>query len=66
MFIRATTSPALTKSPSRTRISLIRPAYLAATSISVASMRPLPLARPSGPLPPAVVLPGEYRHQAED
>lgn len=38
--------PALTKSPSWARISLIRPGILAATSISIASMRPLPLAMP--------------------
>lgn len=45
--IRATISPALTKSPSSTLISATRPGSLAATSTSVASMRPLPLANPS-------------------
>jgi hypothetical protein len=40
--------PACTKSPSRTRTSCRRPASLPATAISVASMRPLPLTRPSG------------------
>lgn len=45
--IRATTSPAVTKSPSSTSISATRPGSLAATSTSVASMRPLPLANPS-------------------
>jgi hypothetical protein len=46
--ILARTWPAVTKSPSSTRISLTRPAILAATSISVASIRPLLLAKPSG------------------
>src|SRR5690606_37654497 len=38
----ASTWPASTNSPSFTRISRIRPAALAAMSISTASMRPLP------------------------
>lgn len=40
--------PAVTKSPSSTRISRIRPAAFVAMSISTASMRPLPLAKPAG------------------
>ena len=45
--MRANGWPEVTKSPSCTRISATRPAYLLATSTSVASMRPLPLTRPS-------------------
>ncbi|MCY1292602.1 hypothetical protein D9M70_418360 [compost metagenome] len=46
--IFATTWPTLTKSPSSTRISATRPGSLVATSTSVASMRPLPPAKPAG------------------
>ncbi|MCY1365976.1 hypothetical protein D9M69_528520 [compost metagenome] len=45
--MRASTCPSLTKSPSSTAISATRPGSLVATSSSVASMRPLPLAKPS-------------------
>ncbi|MCY1375474.1 hypothetical protein D9M69_628900 [compost metagenome] len=48
--MRASTWPWLTKSPSSTRISATRPGNWVATSSSVASLRPLPLARPS-PIP---------------
>jgi hypothetical protein len=45
--MRASGWPAFTNAPSVTRISSTRPPSLVATSISVASMRPLPLARPA-------------------
>ena len=45
--IVASTCPAFTSSPSRARIVRTRPGALAATSTSVASIRPLPLAIPS-------------------
>jgi hypothetical protein len=46
--MRATTCPAVTKSPSFTRISRRRPGMRVAMSISTASMRPLPPATPAG------------------
>src|SRR5690606_27048467 len=45
--MRARTWPGSTKSPSSTSMLATRPASLVATSTSVASMRPLPLAKPS-------------------
>ncbi len=48
--MRASTSPASTNAPSSTVTSARRPANLVATSISVASMRPLPCTKP-GPGP---------------
>ena len=48
MSMWATTWPAVTKSPSSTSSSMMRPASFVATSISVASMRPLLLAKPAG------------------
>ena len=45
---RAMTSPALTRSPSRTGSSMTRPGYLAATSMRSTSTRPLPRWMPSG------------------
>ena len=51
MSMRASGWPALTKAPSSTRMACTRPGSLVATSTSVASMRPLPLMKPSpGPL----------------
>lgn len=50
--MRASSCPAVTKSPSLAMMSAIRPATLAEMSISVASMRPLLLANPSGSPPP--------------
>ena len=46
-LILANTCPALTKSPSFTKMSSTLPPILADKSISVASMRPLPLAKPA-------------------
>src|SRR5262245_41346320 len=50
--MRAMTCPAVTSSPSFTVTVANRPAYLAATSICVASMRPFVLAMPSGSVAP--------------
>ena len=67
--IRARTWPASTKSPSSTMMSSMRPAILVATSISVASMRPLLLAKTVRQLGREVGAPSviaAHRGQSED